>query len=302
MSNLTTCLGHAHSIYRSRCDPHQFGIRPTFRLHPIRSGQRDREQDRSPGLLGSPCIHDVFARLQTFWSGLLRSYCRSSTQTDMGNPHHRRSHDSTLASPDGSDYLPLPSCDCILAICFRGQRRKVPVSAMGHRLRYQQCHLSSMRFGAVYDSCGHHQGTQGQQKRQAQIGVYHDARIAGDCDLLFTNVSCYCGPMAGAFVRLIFDVLTKTDIVNLYRPINLGATTAYSPSKSPRSARLLSLYQYQHSSRSSGNSSLSSTARLSRTLTREQQLETTLGGRACFGWPISAISAPISRTSRARSE
>ena len=80
---------------------------------------------------------------------------------------------------------------------------------------------------------------------------------------------------------------TETDIIILCnRQINPGATTACSPSKSPKSAPLSSLYRCPHSSRSSERSSHSSTARSSHMLLRGQQVASGPDERACSVWPI----------------
>lgn len=80
---------------------------------------------------------------------------------------------------------------------------------------------------------------------------------------------------------------TTTDMLIFgYRQINLGATTACSPSKWPRSPPRSSLCLCPHSSHSSERSSRSSTAHLCRTLLQEQQSAPPPDGRASFVLPI----------------
>lgn len=79
--------------------------------------------------------------LQTLRSSILLKNSRSPEKADVGDPNRRWRHDSSLDPTNGAHYLPLHSRDCLLAICVRSQRRKVPMPAVGHRLRDEQCHL-----------------------------------------------------------------------------------------------------------------------------------------------------------------
>jgi hypothetical protein len=194
---LTSRTGYTHHVLSPRCRPHPSWLGSTLCLHPICSERCDCPKNRSPGLLGTPRLHDQSADLQTLRSGLLRSDSGSSAQTDVGNSHHRSNHDSTLASTDGLDHLPLRSCDSSLAVRFRSECGRVRVLAVGDRICYQQRHLPSMRLGALHHPCGHYQGAQDRHAGQAEAREHNDARFTGDWIVQRENVPGHSRPVGG---------------------------------------------------------------------------------------------------------
>jgi hypothetical protein len=83
----------------------------------------------------------VSTSLQTLRSSILLEDSRPPEKANVGDPDCRWRHDSSLDPTNGAHHLPLHSRDGLLAVCVRSQRRKVPMPAVGYRLRDEQCHL-----------------------------------------------------------------------------------------------------------------------------------------------------------------